>query len=101
MNETTNQNRDTDAGVDAWTAEALADLLSVDVEIAERALDQGVAGGWAVRLSQGPTTFYLAGSIASRLTGFGAVPVEGERLDARRERARQDRDRKEGTERAH
>lgn len=72
--------------LDAWTPRALAECLRVDQTLAEETLDAMVASGDFVKLEQGEFTLYVGAGLADLLVGIGAVPVEGDRLAARRRR---------------
>ncbi len=74
--------------LDAWTPRTLGEALGIDPGQVERALDEDVAAGNAVRVSQGLYTFYVPGSLVATLDALNARPVEGERLNKRRARAR-------------
>lgn len=74
--------------LDAWLPETLAAAIGVDTEIAERVLDEAVTDGEWTRVTCGSTTFYVGGAISATLTRLDAMPVEGDRLDERRARAR-------------
>lgn len=74
--------------LDAWTVRALSDAIGINAETVERAMDQDVAAGNSVRLTQGTFTFYVPGQLGDALDALGARPVEGERLEKRRAKAR-------------
>lgn len=74
--------------LDAWSVHALSDAIGINAETVERALDEDVAAGNTVRMSQGDYTFYVPGRLGDALDALGARPVEGERLEKRRAKAR-------------
>lgn len=82
---------ETERGIDAWSTAALSGALGLDEDVVEQALMEGVGEGTITLLESGPYRFFVSGSLAPALDRMDAVPVEGERLMARRTTARRAR----------